>query len=127
MSPMKERHRHPRIRVDWPVVVRMNDRITVGEARDISARGALIEMEEPLCAKEKLGLFIMVPPDRRLASRVTAEVAWLRAKRSAQDFSNCLMGIRFTRVSKGDNQFVLDSLYAGRNLVSMGTSVASGP
>jgi len=84
-------------------------------------------MEEPLCAKEKLGLFIMVPPDRRLASRVTAEVAWLRAKRSAQDFSNCLMGIRFTRVSKGDNQFVLDSLYAGRNLVSMGTSVASGP
>ena len=103
----------------------MKDRITVGEARDISARGALIEMEEPLCAKEKLGLF-MVPPDR-LAFRVTAEVAWVRAKRSAQDFSNCLMGIRFTRVSKGDNQFVLDSLYAGRNLVSMGTSVAPGP
>jgi hypothetical protein len=103
----------------------MKDRITVGEARDISARGALIQMGEPLCAKEKFRLFI-VPPDR-LAFRVTAEVAWVKVERSAPDFSNCLMGIRFTRVSKGDNQFVLDFLYARRNLVSIGTSVAPGP
>jgi len=125
MSPMKERRRYPRIRVDWPVVVRMKDRITVGEARNIGARGALIQMEEPLTAKEKFRLFI-VPPDR-LAFRVTAEVAWVKVKRSAQEFSNCLMGIRFTRVSKGDNRFVLDFLHAQRNLMSMGTSVASGP
>jgi hypothetical protein len=125
MSPMKERRRDPRIRVDWPVVVRMKNGITVGEARNISARGALIQTEEPLCAKEKFRLFL-VPPDR-LAFRVTAEVAWLKVKRSAQDFSNCLMGIRFTRVSKGDNQFVLDFLHARRNLISTGTSVASGP
>jgi hypothetical protein len=93
----------------------MRNRITVGEARNISARGALIQTEEPLPANENFRLFI-VPPDR-LAFRVAAEVAWLQVERFAQDFSNCLMGIRFTRLLKGDKQFVLDWLHNQRDLI----------
>jgi len=106
MSPMKERRRYPRIGVDWPVVIRMKDRTAVGEARNISARGALIQTERPLHPKEKFRAF-MVPANRQ-AFRVTFEVAWVKARASGRRMSTYLVGIRFTRLLKGDGQFLLN-------------------
>jgi hypothetical protein len=84
----------------------MKDRTAVGGARDISARGALIQTERLLNPKEKFRVF-MVPPNRR-AFGVTCEVAWVKARASGRRISTYLIGIRFTRVLKGDGQFLLN-------------------
>jgi PilZ domain len=106
MTSRTERRRHPRVPVDWPVVIRMKDRTAVGEARNVSVRGALIQTERILHPKEKFRAF-MVPPNRQ-AFRVTCEVAWVKAKASGRRISTYIIGIRFTRVMKGDGQFLFN-------------------
>jgi len=106
MTSGNERRRHPRVPVDWPVVVRMKDRTALGEARNISARGALFQTERPLHPKEKFRAF-MVPANRQ-AFRVTFEVAWVKARASGRRMCTYIIGIRFTRLLKGDSQFLLN-------------------
>jgi PilZ domain len=106
MPSGNERRRHPRIPVDWPAVIRMKDRTAVGEARNISARGALIQTERLLHPREKFGVFL-VPPNR-LAFRVSCEVAWVKARASGRKISTYVVGIHFTRLLKGDSQFLLN-------------------
>ena len=106
MTSVDERRRHSRVPVDWPVVLRTEDRTAVGEARNVSARGALIQTERPLHPKEKFRVF-MVPANRR-AFRVTCEVAWVKGRPSGRRISTYVSGIRFTRLLKGDGQFLLD-------------------
>lgn len=101
-----ERRRHPRVPVDWPVVIRMKDRTAVGEARNISARGALIQTKRLLHPKEKFRAFL-VPANRR-AFGVACEVAWVKTRASARKISTYVVGIRFTRLLKGDSQFLLN-------------------
>jgi hypothetical protein len=105
MTTTSERRRHPRVPVDWPVIIRMQDRTALGEAKNISARGALIQTERPLHPKEKFRGF-MVPANRQ-AFRVTFEVAWVKARASGRKMCTYIIGIRFTRLLKGDSQFLL--------------------
>jgi hypothetical protein len=84
----------------------MKDRTAVGEARNISARGALIQTKRLLHPKEKFRVF-MVPANRQ-AFRVTCEVAWVKTSASGRKISSCVVGIRFTRLLKGDSQFLLN-------------------
>jgi len=106
MTSVNERRRHSRVPVEWPVVIRMKDRTAVGETRNVSARGALIQTERPLHPKEKFRVF-MVPANRR-AFRVTCEVAWVKGRPSGRRISTYVSGIRFTRLLKGDGQFLLN-------------------
>jgi hypothetical protein len=106
MPSERERRRHPRVPVDWPVVIRTKDRTTVGDARNISARGALIQTERPLHPKQKFRAF-MVPANHQ-AFGVTFEVAWVKARASGRRISTYVIGIRFTRLLKDDGQFLLD-------------------
>jgi len=104
MTNPEERRRYPRVLVDWPVVIITKRGATVGNARNISARGALIRSEEPLRPNDRSRLFL-VPPDR-LAFRVSFEVAWLRPEDFARRASDYSMGVRFTRMARGDGEFV---------------------
>jgi PilZ domain len=106
MTNQEERRRHPRVAIDWPVVIITKRGATVGNARNISVRGALILSEEPLRPRDRSRLFL-VPPDR-LAFRVSFEVAWLATEGSAQGASDYSMGLRFIRMSRGDGEFVLN-------------------
>jgi PilZ domain len=76
----------------------------VGEAMNISDRGALIRSPEPLVAKEKSRIF-MVPPNR-LAFRLTFKVAWVKTIRSGRRIPSYLMGIKFNSLLDGDRQLV---------------------
>jgi hypothetical protein len=106
MTNEQERRRYPRVIVDWPIVIITNRGATVGNAGNISARGALIRSEEPFRPKDRSILFL-VPPDR-LAFRVSFEVAWLALEGSAQRASDCSMGVRFIRMARGDGEFVVN-------------------
>jgi len=106
MATQEEKRRHPRVVIDWPAVIMTKRGATVGKARNISARGALIRSEEPLRPRERSRLFL-VPPDR-LAFRVSFEVAWLATESSAQRASDYSMGVRFIRMARGDGEFVLN-------------------
>jgi hypothetical protein len=104
MPSEKERRRHPRTAVDWPVVLLTKHGFTVGEAMNVSDSGALIRSPAPLDAKEKSRIF-MVPPNR-LAFRVTFKVAWVKATHSSRKIPNYLIGIKFNSLLDGDRQFV---------------------
>jgi hypothetical protein len=106
MTNQRERRRHPRVVVDWPVVIITKHGATVGNARNISARGALIRSEAPLCPNDRSRLFL-VPPDR-LAFRVSFEVAWMGPEDSPRRASDYSMGVRFIRMSRGDGDYVLN-------------------
>ena len=106
MTSRSERRRHARVPVDWPFVIRMKERTAVGETRNISARGALIQTERLLHPKEKFRAFMV--PGNRQAFGVSFEVAWVKAEASGRRISTYIIGIRFTRVLKGDGQFLLD-------------------
>jgi hypothetical protein len=94
------------VAVDWPVVVITKRGATVGNARNISVRGALILSAEPLPPGDRSRLFL-VPPDR-LAFRVSFEVAWLATEGTAERPCDYSMGVRFLRMARGDGEFVFN-------------------
>ena len=100
----KERRRHRRVRIDWPVVIQRQDRATAGVATDISASGALIRTDQPPLPQERLQLFILVP--EREAIKVKSAVSWSQVDFCHNDFYPSGVGIRFTGVSKPDRAFL---------------------
>jgi hypothetical protein len=102
----KERRRHPRVRIDWPVVIQRKDRATAGVATDISATGALIRTDKAPVPQESLQLFILVP--EREAIKVKSAVSWSQVDFCQNDFYPSGVGIRFTGVSKPDRAFLAD-------------------
>jgi hypothetical protein len=104
MPILKDSRRYPRIPVDWPVVIQKRDGARDADLTDISLKGAFIRSDKPLKPKERSKLFIIVP--NRKTFRVYFEVVWLRVDCSENRISPCGMGIRFTRVSSTDRQFL---------------------
>jgi hypothetical protein len=104
MPTHKERRRHPRVHIDWPVVIHRMDRTSAAVATDISARGALIRTHKPLLPKERFELFILVPD--REAIKLKSAVIWLHVDCSEKDILPCGVGIRFTGVSRPDREFL---------------------
>ena len=104
VSMRKERRRHPRVRITWPVVIQREDRATVGVATDISATGALVRTDKPPLPEESLELFILAPD--REAIRVKSAVRWSQVDFCQDDFYPSGVGIRFTGVSRLDRAFL---------------------
>jgi hypothetical protein len=104
MATHQERRRHPRVHIDWPVVIQRQDRNTEAVAADISVRGALLRTHKALLPKERFALFILAPD--REAMKLESAVIWLQVDCSEKDILPCGVGIRFTRVSKPDREFL---------------------
>jgi hypothetical protein len=104
MRMHKERRRHPRVHIDWPVVIQRRDRTSAAVAADISVRGALIRTHKPLILKERFQLFLLVPD--REAIRLKSAVIWSHGDCYERDILPCGVGIRFTGVSKPDREFL---------------------
>ena len=100
----KERRRHPRVRIDWPVVIQRKDRATVGVATDVSATGALIRTDKPPLPQERLQLYILAP--EREAIKVKSAVSWSQVDFCQNDCYPSGVGIRFIGVSKPDREFL---------------------
>jgi hypothetical protein len=102
MPITKERRKHSRVPVDWPVIILSDTGGSLGEVNNISIRGALIRLQKPLRKNERYRLFIMVPDHRPLNLRV--EVSWLDVYCAAGAIFPCSHGIRFTRVARADRE-----------------------
>jgi len=104
VSTRKERRRHPRVRITWPVVIQREDRATIGVATDISATGALVRTDNPMLPQESLEVFILAP--EREAIRVKSAVRWSQVDFCQDDLYPSGVGIRFTGVSRPDRAFL---------------------
>jgi hypothetical protein len=106
MPISRERRKHSRVTVDWPILILNHIGGSLGEVSNISVRGALVCFQRPLSPKERYRLFIIVPNRKALSLR--AEVSWLDVSCSAKTIFPCSHGIRFIRVARADRE-VLES------------------
>lgn len=100
----RERRRHRRVSVDWPVVVHYTHGGIVAEMENLGANGAFIRCDKALRPKESFKLHILAPNRTTLSAR--AEVAWLQVYCSEKDVPPCGMGVRFTRAPRAVRQFI---------------------
>jgi len=100
----RERRRHSRASIDWAALVRDTTGIIVAEIKNISRSGAFIRCDFPFEPRKRFKLHILVPNHSPL--KANAEVAWLSVKCAEGGTPPCGMGIRFTRVSKSDREFI---------------------
>ena len=94
----------------WPVVVQTAHGALVAEATNISSQGAYINCDKPLPSKTELRLFIMFPNGRYV--EILAKVIWSYPYGSAFDNTPPGMGVRFTRITDADREFI-SSLSSG--------------
>ena len=97
-----------RVRVRWPVVLITARGVIVAETRDLSSDGAFIQCRLPLEPNEKLRLFIMAPDQRPLD--FAAEVAWSNPHGTDVDNVPSGMGVRFTKLSNDNRNFLRSAL-----------------
>jgi len=90
---MEDRRASSRTKAEWPVKVITSQGSFEGEARNVSSKGAFIECEKPLNAKERC-LLIMEFPKGRLAE-IDAEVVWSTPPGADDESSPLGMGVRF--------------------------------
>lgn len=100
-----ERRLHPRILVNWPVVVhRLRNLSMEGETKDISVDGAFIECPE---VPEISGAFeLVLKPSERQSIRVTGEKVWSGNINMDGKTTYSGMGVRFTEISADSRQFI---------------------
>ena len=114
-----EKRLHSRAEVSWPVVILTSHGATVAETKNIGASGAFILCQARLRPKEKLRVFVMAP--NRNSINISAEVAWSNPICSDEDSPPCGVGIRFTRISPADREYLKDMIteYYSRKLTRM--------
>ncbi len=107
----RDRRQQPRVPVDWAAFVQYSDGGIVAQMENISANGAFVRCEKVLRPKERLKLHIVAPNHSTLSAN--AEVVWLHVHCLQDDIPPCGIGIRFTRVSRIDRQFLRNVLAKG--------------
>ena len=109
-STVHNGRKYHRIEGSWPVVILTTRGALAAETRDISPDGTFVVCDKPLTPREELRLFIMFPNRRYLD--IAAEVTWSYPYGSMEDTVPCGMGLRFTRISDADCEFI-SSLASG--------------
>ncbi len=109
-ATVPERRRQSRAEVSWPVVILTSQGATVAETKNIGASGAFILCRAQLRPKQKIRVFVMAP--NRHSLNISAEVAWSNPLGSEEDIPPCGVGLRFTRISPTDRQFLREVIAA---------------
>ena len=107
---LADKRKHIRIEGSWPVVIVTAHGAFVAETNNVTTQGAYIVCDKPLPSKTELRLFIMFPNSRYV--EILAKVVWAYPYGSDIDNTPCGMGIRFTRVTDADREFI-SSLASG--------------
>jgi c-di-GMP-binding flagellar brake protein YcgR len=95
--PQKERRKHLRAKVVWPVIMENNRDIISGETQDISVGGAYIRCRKPLKPLEVsmyVSVSLLSPRIRAMAEVVRSEVIG-----SANGVDYYGIGVRFVAIS----------------------------
>ncbi|UCG11518.1 MAG: PilZ domain-containing protein [Deltaproteobacteria bacterium] len=106
MAIGKERRRHPRAEVEWPVTVRSSEGIMFGEVTNVSLGGAFIRCEKPLRVNQMLEMALYVDSLGQ-SIKATAEVVWSNIYGPDDDITPRGMGVRFTKISPRDRRLIL--------------------
>ena len=108
MNTSEERRESPRIKINWPVNIIVDDEVIVGETVDIALDGIQITCDDPVPLNETLSMTI-APPDMALI-KVTAKVVW--SDLDGIDLANRAvgMGVCFVEVSEDDYQSFEEAL-----------------
>ena len=103
----RERRRHERAKIRWPVIVQRPEGNVQGETLNFSKDSAFIRCRKPLRLSEVFDMTIDTP-DRRL--EVNAEVVWSNIYGEDDEVTPRGMGVRFLNVSAEDRDFLAEVL-----------------
>jgi PilZ domain len=104
MSVPKERRRHTRTVVAWPVTVITPQTQVEGQIENISPVGAFISFAEspPL----EWNFRMLIKPPKHQTINVVAKVIWSTVLSTGEGAPRFGVGVEFTRISEGDRQFL---------------------
>jgi hypothetical protein len=108
MSVVEERRRHRRTVARWPATVFTSQTQIEGQIENVSPGGAFICFTEAPPLESDLRLVIK-PPNYPTISAV-AKVIWSTVLTTDEGSPRFGMGVQFTRISKGDRQFLSEKL-----------------
>jgi c-di-GMP-binding flagellar brake protein YcgR len=122
--PQKERRKHHRAKVVWPVIMENNRNIISGETQDISAGGAYIRCRKPLKPAE-VSMYVSVS---LLSPRIRAmaEVVRLDVLGSYNGVEYYGIGVRFVAISDEGRELISLGLQDTKTSPPTTTSVSPG-
>jgi hypothetical protein len=100
----KERRKHPRISVRWPISVITDEGLIEGETRNITPEGVFIHSQERLVENHQYQLIVRLPKHQPIVVR--GRLIW--SNLDEYDDNSLLrgMGFSFVKVSEGDRRYL---------------------
>lgn len=106
MENSSEKRRHPRIKVEWRVIVSKGDDFIEGETENIAFDGIAICCEEPLPLDEIVS--ISIEPDEQQSIVVSGKVIWSDVYGLDDQNITYGVGVCFVKISDEDRSRFLD-------------------
>ena len=100
MENFSEKRRHPRIEVEWPVIVSKGDDFIEGETKDIAFDGISIICEEPLPLDEMISISIELPNQQSMV--ISGRVVWSNVYGIDDQNTTYGIGLCFVKISDED-------------------------
>jgi hypothetical protein len=97
---MDERRREPRVEIDWPVEIFLNDGTIEGIAKNITPKGLFVCCEEPLSLKENYRVSIFTPNNKALT--VVGKAVWSNSYAMDDQNAPVCIGLSFIKISPED-------------------------
>ena len=106
MENSSENRRHPRVKVEWPVIVSKGDDFIEGETKNIAFDGISVCCEEPLPLDEIIS--ISIEPDGQQSIVVSGKVIWSDVYGIDDQSTTYGVGVCFVKISDEDRSRFLD-------------------
>jgi hypothetical protein len=97
---MDEKRKDPRIEINWPIEVFLDDRTIEGIAKNITLKGLFICCEEPLSLKENYRISILTPSQKAIT--VVGKAVWSTSYAMDDKDAPVCIGLSFIRISTED-------------------------
>ncbi len=101
---MDEKRRDPRIEVNWPVEIFLDNRTIEGIAKNITPKGLFVCCEEPLSLKENYRISIYTPNNKALT--VVGKAVWSNSYAIDNQNAPVCIGLSFIKISAEDRNFL---------------------
>ena len=108
METFSEQRRHPRIEVEWPVIVSKGDDFIEGKTKDVAFDGISILCEEPLPLDEIVS--ISIEPTDKQPMVISGKVIWSDVYGIDDQDTTHGVGLCFVKISDEDRSRFLDLL-----------------
>jgi hypothetical protein len=97
---MNEIRREPRIEVNWPIKVFLDDKTIGGIAKNINQNGLFMSCEEPLFLKENYRISIFTPDHRAIT--IVGKAVWSTFYAMDDKNESVCIGLSFIEISNKD-------------------------